>query len=143
MTDTVAGTIAEYVAEKNIRVDNLVSYGLTHDDEGWEHYRYTVRIAYGDTGRTVTTPYRMGVGNDERPPRADEVFDSLVSDATCAEYVSDAWEFGAELGYEVTDKRSYERMVNTYDACRQTLADLTVFVGGADEWERVSQLEHM
>lgn len=142
MTDTVAGTIAEYVAEKDIRVDNIVSYGLTRDAEGWEHYRYTVRLAYGDTGRIVTTPYRMGVGLD-RAPTADDVFDSLIVDAQCAENASDAWEFGAELGYEVNDKTSYERMVNAYDSCRAMLARMVPFVGGVDAWEEVGQLERL
>ncbi len=133
-------TIEEYVRAHDIRVDMCVAYGLTRDSDGWEHYRYTVRLAYGDTGRTVTTAYRMGIAHT-RNPSASEVFEAITDDACSGESYSDAWEMAEEFGTEVRGREDYERMLAMYDACRAMAEILPVFVGGQTEWEAVRYLE--
>ena len=63
--------------------------GFRSDDDGWEHYAYEVRLSRH--GRSMTIPYRMGVGlvDDDGAPREPSllgVMHSLASDSRIVEY---------------------------------------------------------
>jgi hypothetical protein len=77
---------------------NVKLHGFEVSPEGWEHYKWKVRISY--QGRAASFDYRTGTGH-----RIDE-FDfadfvgCIESDADHADHYSDYADFVADMGYE-------------------------------------------
>lgn len=95
------------------------------DADGWRHdqWRCTLSSAYWD-GRFTTT-YRMGVGHDGKKPKAEEVLDALVSDASLVENAEGFDDFCRDLGYDI-DSRKAEQ---SYIACTTQTENLKNWLG--------------
>jgi hypothetical protein len=104
----------EFIAEHGITMRIVGDYGLTTDDDGWAHNRYTVRISHD--GRSLITPWRAGTGLPKLTTGADDVasvLDALRSDAQSYAYARDFADWCADFGYD-TDSRKAEKI---YRAC--------------------------
>lgn len=88
-----------------VRLEIVEGADLTRDDEGWEHYAYTVRLTRGD--HSMTVPWRQGIGLTDDPDAAT-VLESLLMDASGVENAAGDFEqWASEYGFD-TDSRKAE-----------------------------------
>jgi hypothetical protein len=126
-------TLAERAAEDGITLTLAVDYDLTGERDKFlpRGHHYIATLTRED--RTLTTQYSTGSGWT-REPTADDVLESLLSDASLVESTNSSEEWADDLGYD-TDSRSAER---AYTACRGIRDDLMTFLGERYEaymWE--------
>jgi hypothetical protein len=98
-----------FVNSRNITITS--EYASTNPnmaDENWQanHYKVTLH----NKRRQLTTYFSMGVGLT-REPSAEDVIDSLASDAAGYENARSFEEWASEYGYD-TDSRKAERTFN-------------------------------
>ena len=115
-------TTKQLINRYRIRAD--VGYGAPprDDDDSWPNNPWTVTLKFGR--RRITSPFYMGIGLSGEP-EADDVLDSLLLDASGADY-HDFEDFCAEFGYD-TDSRRAERV---YKGCQQASRKLHQFLNG-------------
>lgn len=119
----------------------------TKDENGWEHFQWSVTLMYQK--RSYKTTFRCGVGHVEpndygrrrvlggtpKPPTAADVLSSLCSDARSADRVTfEDW--CSEFGYD-TDSRRAEK---TYLACVEINAKLHALLG--EDFDLFANAEH-
>ena len=90
------------------------------DLPGASHWKTVFRR----NGKTLTTYYSMGSAHT-KPPKAEDVLDSLSGDAACAVNAPTFREFCGDLGYD-EDSRSAERV---FKACQRIHTQLVRFLG--------------
>jgi hypothetical protein len=103
-----------------VRLTILESHGTRRDEDGWEHYAYTVRLNRGDESMRV--PWRQGLGLTD-PPTAADVLESLLSDAAGAGGDFDDW--CADYGYDTDSRKAYA----TWEAVKAHTAELADLLG--------------
>lgn len=94
------------------------------DEDGWEHYAYTVRLDRTNH-LSMTVPWRQGTGITDDPDAAS-VLEALVMDAATIENADTFEEWAPDLGYD-PDSRKAEEIYR--QACKQT-NDLRILLGG-------------
>jgi hypothetical protein len=81
------------------------------DDDGWTHYAFRLRLKYD--GRTMTVPWRQGIGIQTNPT-AEDVMESLLSDAAGFDNARSFEDWAAEYGYD-TDSRKAEKIYRSVE----------------------------
>ena len=128
MTDTDTMTGAAFIARYGIR-HRSTGGTLERDADGWEHYAWNVTLTSERTGRSFTTPYRMGTAHRDRNgtptrPKPADVIKSLALDISSADQTWDEW--AADYGYD-TDSRKAHAL---WETCRKIREDLANLCGG-------------
>lgn len=154
MTDTDLMTMGQFIADHGITMEveggtdrrHLRSIKPVKDDDGWEHFAWTVHLKRKD--ETMTVPYRMGTGHATivralsweaadhlipTPPKVEDVLDSLALDASAYENARGFEDFAGDFGYD-TDSRKAERM---YLECGETAKRLRFFLGGHEAFDQL------
>ena len=91
------------------------------DEDGWEHYPWTLRLSCGDESMRVN--WRQGTGITTEPTAAD-VLESLLMDAAGIENAAgDFEEWAREYGYD-EDSRKAERIFQAATKQTEELKDL-------------------
>jgi hypothetical protein len=103
-------------------------YRVEEDDNHWQHNAYKVRLTY--QGRTMTVPWRQGLGI-EREPNAEDVMEALLSDAAGFDNARSFEDWAEEYGYD-TDSRKAEKLYRAVKAQTDKLARLL-----GDDFERM------
>jgi hypothetical protein len=126
-----AGTLGRFIYQNNIKLDyEPIAQRPDRDvdedekEQEWQDSAFHYKVTLKRGRKTLTTFYSKGQGLPE-PPEADEVLDSLASDAegVDASRVFNAW--AEDFGYD-TDSRRHERI---YNACKETRQKLKRFLG--------------
>jgi hypothetical protein len=118
--------ITEYVKEQGIEVKVVEEGGYDRDENGWEHNAWTLQLVRGDRV-SEEFAWKQGLGITDSPvDTPDQVFDSLVSDATGYLEAQSFEDFAENFGYD-TDSRKAEAI---YDACGETANWLDDFLDG-------------
>jgi hypothetical protein len=116
---TAAAMRAE-IDKYEITLETRAGPTRTHDDDGWEHYAYELRLSYmdqaGDT-HTLDTPWRAGMGHESGDVDLADVLYSLVSDSYFAGY--DFEDFASELGYDTDSRKAFAQWEAVQDECRR------------------------
>ncbi len=104
------------MTEPTITIDT--AHGLRTDADGWEHYAYTVTLAYD--GRTLAgVPWMHGTGI-QGPPEAHDVIGSLLMEAAGVENCSGFHDWAQEYGYDYEDDPEAEaRYRATFEQVKQ------------------------
>lgn len=132
--------LSDYLGDKGIELRIVKRNGIQRDADGWEHESFNVALV-NENGDRITTPWRRGVGLKDNDPRdmAEEVFDSLVSDAWSYECAQGNFrEWHRDLGGDMDDPDSVARGRRTFRAVERSRDKLVEFLGGEDELERVA-----
>ena len=106
------------IAEDNVRAESTMTDPPSEDS--FEGNWYSVTLKRGR--RQLTVPFGMGYGLSNEPT-AQDVLESLLSDASSADQDFEDW--CGEYGYD-TDSRKAER---TYDQVRHLTGKLRQFLG--------------
>lgn len=99
--------------------------GLQTDDDGWQHFAWTMTVRKGRNGAPYEFPYRAGMAHKGKPTLVDIVA-ALFADARCVAYAWSFEEFCGELGYD-TDSRKAEiiyRQIQVHNAQLVRLFDV-------------------
>lgn len=125
--------IREYV--KDWQVEVLADHGLvTHDDDNWQHYSYTVRV-HNTNGRHFDTPWMQGTAITTDPvEQVAEIVDSLISDVWSYQQAEDFEDWAAEYGYD-PDSRKAEKI---YQQIAAMESGVVALFDDTAEFERVA-----
>lgn len=128
-------SLRHYVENHGITVEVLSGPDWATDEEGWEHYKYEVKLINPRLGTEMVVPWMTGVaiteGPDERP---EVVIDSLVCDGWGYQNVDGFEDWADEYGYDA-DSRKAEKV---YQAVGKIAQDFITFIGGRDELEKLA-----
>ena len=117
-------TMRTRVANLGITLDIANGPNATRDDDGWEHYAYTVTLKRGTD--TLSVPWRQGLGVTSDPDAAT-VLDALASDASGYENAQSFEDWASEYGFNA-DSRKDERI---YRQVGEQTEALKAFLGEA------------
>lgn len=132
--DEQPGTMADYVAAHGITVEVLENRGIQRDKDNWEHQSFKLRLINNE-GRTINTSWRQGMGITKDPAdMADEVFDSLISDANSYREASGFEDWAEGLGYDIDSRKAHR----IWQKLRRMEPKVIEFVGGNDEFEHIA-----
>lgn len=90
------------------------------------------RVTISRNGKRMQVPFTQGSAYKGKPPTAETVLESLVSDASCAQ--EDFEDFCSNFGYDVDSREAYK----TWKAC-QSINERLPKILTADEWEKVGE----
>lgn len=125
-----AGTLGRFIYQNNIKLDyEPISQRPDRKDEDekeqeWQDSAFHYKVTLKRGTKRLSTFYSKGSSLPE-PPEADEVLDSLASDAADIDNARDFEEWASEYGYD-TDSRKAER---TYNAVQVSAEKLKKFLG--------------
>jgi hypothetical protein len=122
-------TLADFIAAHRIRMtaERTDSNPNMESEQPMNHWRVTFRMGR----KRMTTYFSMGLGREGREPRADEVLDSLASDAAGVQNAADFTDWCAEYGFD-TDSRKAETV---FKACCAGARRLRAFIG--EDYEKL------
>jgi hypothetical protein len=103
-----------------VKVDDL---GMARDDDGWEHFAWTLTVENGYHNPPVKYefPFRQGTAHTQKPTLVD-LMSSLLSDASCV--LGNSFDdFCADLGYD-PDSRKAEAIYHQIEENNAKLAKL-------------------
>lgn len=105
---------------------------------GSRHYHCLIeRVGVGPSN-SLSFEYSQGTAYTKAPSLADLVYCTL-NDARVAQTYRDEWEMANDYGYEVTDRKSHQRIVDIYNACCK-VNDWLEETFSADEIEQLCEL---
>lgn len=78
-------------------------------------------------GKTLSRQYFKGYGHHGAEPTLEEFMESMISDAECVDYRSEA-EFAEEFGYDYNDREEIARVHKIYNACTKISERLVEFL---------------
>jgi hypothetical protein len=121
----------DWLIGKGLRLIKTTDLGMRKDDEGWDHFVYTVEVTsrhmpYREDKPNLTESYefdyRMGLAHKQRP-KLYELMSSLLSDAMCVLNANGFEDFARDLGYD-PDSRKAEKLYHQIEDNNAKLAKL-------------------
>lgn len=124
------GTLGRFIYENDIKLDydpipeRPDRKDVDKKEQEWQDSAFHYKVTLKRGSKRLTTYFSMGAAHRE-PPEADEVLDSLASEASGIDNARDFDDWAAEYGYD-TDSRKAEKI---YNACKTISEKLKKFLG--------------
>lgn len=116
-------SMRQFLEDHPVTLEIVSGPDLERDGDGWEHYAYTVELAYD--GRTMRSPWRQGTAITDDPDAAS-LLDSLASDAVGIENTGSFEEWAPEMGMDLDSRKAeatYRQCVELGEKLRELLGD--------------------
>ncbi len=146
---TVPGSIAEFIEQHGLEIQieggtdkkALTNRPILKDDDGWEHYFYTVRLRKRGSLDYVESPWRAGTGHAKQgrwnyfrdsfdmiaePPAVEDILDSMASDSSTYENTKDFSSWADEYGYDTNSRKAERTSLSVVEQAHR----LRFFLGG-------------